>query len=563
MPFVCPNLVQETTTVTGTGPATLLGAVTDRLDFDSQLANGDTVPYTITNGTDIEVGIGTFSTSGPTLTRTTILYSTNGGAAVPFTGGTKDVIGGLPGQMVSSILEQGAADGFLAQIAANAFARRTLTAGNGITITNGDGISGDPTFTTSYRRVEEFGAAATPGFDNATAFAAAVTWAAGETNPAAIVFGGGIYEYSVSPNWAINGLQMIGLGEVRLRYTGTGNAFILDGGGAPGVFNMRIGRFIIEAPSTANHGVYWDSVHHSMADLNVRGCGSAKAALHMRWAVVNEIRFTTSVNEDGGFYLSAKPNWGIYMETDGVNGPPSWNLFPNPIIEGTAIGCEITAAFGNTFLVGTMEACTTGGLKIGTRDNGCLFNKVFVTDFEANGSYDITCDGYGNEFHGVSSALDLIFGANSSNNKVVGGDYQDITLTSGATANCLTGFTIDRNGTIPPGEISGDLDANIVRDFTDNSNNMTTNTGLTLNPPSLPNYSIITASPFVYTNTSAVTEGVGVLPSITIDNVQYVRNGVGEGISFTWGMWEVSPGDSLIVTYPGTPPAMRAWPRAR
>ena len=154
MAFICPNLVQETTTTTGTGPVTLLGAVTGALDFDSQLANADTVQYAIVNSdtSEYEVGIGTFSTSGPTITRTTILFSSNGGlggSAESFTAGTKNVIGGLAGSMIGSLIDPDGTTGVVARTAANTYARRTLTAGAGHAITNGDGVSGNPVINTN------------------------------------------------------------------------------------------------------------------------------------------------------------------------------------------------------------------------------------------------------------------------------------------------------------------------------------------------------------------------------------------------------------------------------
>jgi hypothetical protein len=84
--------IQETTNVVGTGPATLLGAVTGYQSF-AVVGNGNTTFYTIADqgGPNWECGIGTYSTTGPTLTRTTVLSSSNSGSAVSFTAGTKTI----------------------------------------------------------------------------------------------------------------------------------------------------------------------------------------------------------------------------------------------------------------------------------------------------------------------------------------------------------------------------------------------------------------------------------------------------------------------------------------
>lgn len=83
--------------MTGTGTMTLLGAVTSFQDF-SVVGNGVTTPYAIAeqSGTDWEVGIGTYTLSGTTLSRTTVLASSNSGSLVSFGSGTKSVFQSLP-----------------------------------------------------------------------------------------------------------------------------------------------------------------------------------------------------------------------------------------------------------------------------------------------------------------------------------------------------------------------------------------------------------------------------------------------------------------------------------
>ena len=92
MAYKVADRVKETTVVTGTGPATLLGAASGYRSFASQLSIGDTCAYAIVNAnaSEWEVGIGTYSAAN-TLTRTTVHASTNANAAVVFTAGTKDV----------------------------------------------------------------------------------------------------------------------------------------------------------------------------------------------------------------------------------------------------------------------------------------------------------------------------------------------------------------------------------------------------------------------------------------------------------------------------------------
>ena len=87
MSFVIKNRVQETTVTTGTGTVTLLGATQQHQAF-SAIGNANTTCYLILsgNGVDWEVGIGTYTLSGTTLSRTTILESSNSGSAVSLVG---------------------------------------------------------------------------------------------------------------------------------------------------------------------------------------------------------------------------------------------------------------------------------------------------------------------------------------------------------------------------------------------------------------------------------------------------------------------------------------------
>lgn len=92
MALVIADRVQETTTTTGTGTITLAGAVSGFQSF-AAIGNGNTTYYTIAHTTlaEWEVGIGTYTSSGTTLSRTTILSSSNSGNAVNFSAGTKNV----------------------------------------------------------------------------------------------------------------------------------------------------------------------------------------------------------------------------------------------------------------------------------------------------------------------------------------------------------------------------------------------------------------------------------------------------------------------------------------
>ena len=105
MALVINDRVKETSTTTGTGTFDLAGAETGFESFVSGVGDGNTTYYAISNdGTnEFEVGIGTVTDAATdTLSRDTIISSSNSDAAVNFSAGTKTVFCTLPASRTPS-----------------------------------------------------------------------------------------------------------------------------------------------------------------------------------------------------------------------------------------------------------------------------------------------------------------------------------------------------------------------------------------------------------------------------------------------------------------------------
>jgi hypothetical protein len=139
MALVLADRVLEITTTAGSGTITLAGAKTGYQSF-SVVGNGNTTYYTITGGAEWEVGIGTYTSSGTTLSRDTVLASSSGGAKVTFSAGTKDVFVTYPaGRAVYGNTTAAPTNGQLLIGNGTGYTLSTLSAGSGISITNSAG----------------------------------------------------------------------------------------------------------------------------------------------------------------------------------------------------------------------------------------------------------------------------------------------------------------------------------------------------------------------------------------------------------------------------------------
>lgn len=110
MPKTTYDRVKETSTTTGTGNVTLVGAVAQFVAFSARYAVNEPFGYAIVgqSGSEWEVGFGYLS-GGTTLVRQQVLQSSNSDALVNFSAGTKDVFVTIPADWVDNVPTNGQA----------------------------------------------------------------------------------------------------------------------------------------------------------------------------------------------------------------------------------------------------------------------------------------------------------------------------------------------------------------------------------------------------------------------------------------------------------------------
>ena len=142
MALVLADRVLETTTTTGSGTITLAGAKQGYQSF-SAVGNGNQTYYTIAGVSEWEVGIGTYTSSGTTLSRDTVLSSSNSGNKVTFSAGTKDVFVTYPSEksVVNNVLTNETSTSVAYNISTGinglSVGPVTVTTGNSITVSAG------------------------------------------------------------------------------------------------------------------------------------------------------------------------------------------------------------------------------------------------------------------------------------------------------------------------------------------------------------------------------------------------------------------------------------------
>lgn len=380
---------------------------------------------------------------------------------------------------------------------------------------------------------------------NNAVFLAARNWLNAAVVKTRLTFSAGTYGYSASPNWAIQNATIEGVGDVHLQYSGTANAWIVDGAGQPngGCYNNRVYGFVIDAPTTAQNGAFVKNCHHGVYKFKVRGAGANFAGIKVESCVVSRFDdLEVSPNADGAWYTNATPQTGLWL-TGGVGTQTSYCTFTNPIMEGLAkvgsgAGMLLDGAFGNYIVSGTSEGCTIG-IALGTVAQGCRDNKFFGIDLEANTDVDIYDQAAGSEYHSVNSTLKVQVLGTAKRPQFFGGRYLNFEIASGAVGTSLYGVIFNRDDIVAAGTfVNGDA-STCTANCTDEKGNARA-------PFSQFTVTVATGT-FTHTNNTGNPQQA-ILSGGTISAVNITRGGVDNGVGNVTGEYYLAPGDALKIT---------------
>lgn len=160
--FAIPELVKETTTTTGAvgvgSRYNLQGAVAGRLSVGSQLSDGTKATFCVKDGEsppDYEVFEGHYVSASDEVEVDRLLQTSNGNSAVTWPGsGSREIFITFVARTVEQITDPDASAGLVTNTAAggHTYARRTLTVGTAdfLSISDGNGAGGNPTFNKAY-----------------------------------------------------------------------------------------------------------------------------------------------------------------------------------------------------------------------------------------------------------------------------------------------------------------------------------------------------------------------------------------------------------------------------
>ena len=358
MALVLADRVQETTTSPGTGTATLNGAVTGYQTFSAGIGNGNTCYYAIADqgGPNWEVGLGTYSSSGNTLARTTVYASSNGGSLTNFSTGTQAIFVTYPAERSVNLNGAGNVSA-LGTISSGTWGGTTIAVsygGTGVTTSTGTGsvvLNTSPTFVTPI-----LGTPTSVTLTNATGLPlttgvnGVLPTANGGTNLSAFTLNGALYATSTSA-LASGTLPVTSGGTGTTTSTGTGNVVLSSTptlvtpvlGAATGTSLVNTNGFY---STGAFGGTFTDGVVVDYATGEGRiSVGGADGIGLYNTGVANSSIF--KVTALGAIGLGSSPTYGTtgqVLTSGGSGAPATWST-PSGASKAAAIAYAMTLGF--------------------------------------------------------------------------------------------------------------------------------------------------------------------------------------------------------------------------
>ncbi len=253
-------------------------------------------------------------------------------------------------------------------------------------------------------------------------------------------FPAGTYSYTTSPNFARAGVSITCDRDTLFVHTGTGNAFILDGGAATsGFFGNVYEHITVQGNSNSTNGMYVRGIHHArFVHPKIRGCATTGAGFLLEWCVCNEWN-TPCVSANQGAFSSI-PLIGMLLTRRGSGSEhTTTQTLINPVIEAVSgDGLKFDYTANNTTYGGTSEG-NARGIYITSNSAGNEFHNL---DMEGNTTEDVLCEGADHTFLGGLSDSSIRFStASGSRNHVIGGRWNTITIEAATFNNSLCMLT--------------------------------------------------------------------------------------------------------------------------